>query len=57
MESERKRGRPRKRSLDSSQSSIPLAIRRLDSGQRSETLFSERTHPLRESSHNSSRIN
>jgi hypothetical protein len=57
MESEKKRGRPRKRSCDSSGSAIPLAIRRLDSGQRNETLFSERTHPNQDSSQNSSHNN
>jgi hypothetical protein len=50
----KKRGRPRKRRCDSSDCPIPLAVRRLDVGQRNETLFSERTHPHRDSSHNSS---
>jgi hypothetical protein len=45
MESEKKRGRPRKRSCDFSISSIALAIRRLDAGQRNKTLFLEHTHP------------
>ncbi len=54
MEGEKKRGRPQKRSCDSSDSSILLAFRRLDVEQRNETFFSERTHPYRDSSHNSS---
>jgi transposase-like protein len=52
MESEKKRGRPKKRSCDSSNPAIPLAIRRLDVRQRNETLFSERTHLHQESSQN-----
>jgi hypothetical protein len=46
MEGKKKRGRPQKPSCDSSESSIPLALRRLDVGQRNQTLFSERTHSL-----------
>jgi hypothetical protein len=38
MESEKKSGRPRKRSCDSLISFIPLAIRRLDIGQRNEAI-------------------
>ncbi len=53
MES-KKRGRPRKRRCDYSYCPTPLAVRRLDVGQRNETLFSERTYPHRDSSHNSS---
>jgi hypothetical protein len=50
MESEKMRRCPRKRSSDSSDSAIPLAIRHLGVEQRNETLFSERTHLTRESS-------
>jgi hypothetical protein len=57
MEGEKKRGRPQKRSCDFSESSISLALRRLDVGQRNQTLFSERTYPHQESSHNSSQNN
>jgi hypothetical protein len=56
MEGEKKRGRPQKRSSDSSESSIPLELRRLDIKQRNQTLFSERTHPHRESSQINLRI-
>jgi hypothetical protein len=56
MEDEKKRGRLQKRSSDSSESSILLALRRLNVGQRSQTLFSERTHPYRESSQINLRI-
>jgi hypothetical protein len=56
MEGEKKRGRSQKRSSDSSESSIPLELRRLDVKQRNQTLFSERTHPHRESSQINLRI-